>query len=224
MLLKQTRSTFWREWTAKHECEELKEGIWLAPALALLRKRIEEGWTDKHRHVGRKLVLEGRWVQKRLFDIGWSNGSMCQVNAKAVTRRKVQKSTGSTIVQEGTKTGAKSQGRAESGNKKARISTKEWKWQRGIVTHPLSESQWNTGHFSVEEWEADNCNSCGPPAEVFQGHVATNGSLRGVAGKWRACGWSVVQQDNDGELGPLHGCMVQWMLNLRSSAPSRGWS
>ena len=33
------------------------------------------------------------------------------------------------------------------------------------------------------------------PAELFQGHVVTDGSLPGIAGKWRACGWSVVQLD-----------------------------
>ena len=36
MLLGQARSTYWRKWAAKHENEELKEGIWLEPALALL--------------------------------------------------------------------------------------------------------------------------------------------------------------------------------------------
>ena len=45
----------------------------------------------------------------------------------------------------------------------------------------------------------------GMPAEGFKGHVATDGSLLGTAGKWRACGWSVVQLDKDEELGPLHG-------------------
>ena len=39
----------------------------------------------------------------------------------------------------------------------------------------------------------------------LQSHVATDGSLLGAAGKWRACGWSVVQLDFDGELGPLYG-------------------
>ena len=43
------------------------------------------------------------------------------------------------------------------------------------------------------------------PAEGFQGHVATDGSVLGTAGKWRACGWSVVQLDYVEELGPLHG-------------------
>ena len=43
------------------------------------------------------------------------------------------------------------------------------------------------------------------PAEGFKGHVATDSSLLGAAGKWRACGWAVVQLDYDEEMGPLHG-------------------
>ena len=36
-------------------------------------------------------------------------------------------------------------------------------------------------------------------------HVATDGSLLLGAGKWEACGWSVVQLDLDEKLGLLHG-------------------
>ena len=43
------------------------------------------------------------------------------------------------------------------------------------------------------------------PAEGFKGHVATDGSLLGTAGKWEACGWTVLQLDFDEELLPLHG-------------------
>ena len=32
-----------------------------------------------------------------------------------------------------------------------------------------------------------------------------DGSLLGTAGKWRACGWAVLQLDSDEEVGPLHG-------------------
>ena len=39
----QARSTYWRKWAAKHEYEEVKEGIWLEPALPLLRKKTKEG-------------------------------------------------------------------------------------------------------------------------------------------------------------------------------------
>ena len=42
------------------------------------------------------------------------------------------------------------------------------------------------------------------PAEAFKGHVATDGSLLGTAGKWRACGWSLAQLDDDEEVVPLH--------------------
>ena len=78
MLLQQARTVYWKKWAAKHEYEELKEGIWLELALAMLRKKTKEDWTEKHRHVARKLVLEGAWVQKRLFDIGSSDESKCQ--------------------------------------------------------------------------------------------------------------------------------------------------
>ena len=39
----------------------------------------------------------------------------------------------------------------------------------------------------------------------FKGHVATDGSLLGTAGKWGASGCAVVQLDYDEEMGPLHG-------------------
>ena len=78
MLLQQARTVYWKKWAAKHEYEELNEGIWLEPALALLRKKTKEKWTEKHRNVAIKLILEGVWVQQRLFDIGWSDESECQ--------------------------------------------------------------------------------------------------------------------------------------------------
>ena len=63
-LMTQARWTYWRKWAAKHEYEELKEGIWLEPALTLLRRTTKEEWTDKHRHVARKLVLEGQDAER----------------------------------------------------------------------------------------------------------------------------------------------------------------
>ena len=72
MLLGQATSTFWRKW-AKHEHEELKEGIWFEPALTLLRRKRKEEWTVKHRHFARKLVLEKRLGAEKSFDIGWSD-------------------------------------------------------------------------------------------------------------------------------------------------------
>ena len=36
--LKQARQAYWKRWAAKHEHEELKEGVWLEPIEALMRK------------------------------------------------------------------------------------------------------------------------------------------------------------------------------------------
>ena len=54
MLLQRAWTVHWKKWVAKHEIEELKEGSWLEPALALLRRRRKEEWTEKHRNVARK--------------------------------------------------------------------------------------------------------------------------------------------------------------------------
>ena len=39
MLVQRARSVHWKKWESKHEHEELKEGVWLEPALALLLKK-----------------------------------------------------------------------------------------------------------------------------------------------------------------------------------------
>ena len=59
-------------------------------------------------------------------------------------------------------------------------------------------SGWKSGSLrNTKSWDM--------PAEGFKGHVATNGSLQGTAGKWGACGWSVVQLDCDKNWCFLHG-------------------
>ena len=125
MLVQRARSVYWKKWAAKYKQEELKDGGWLEPALALLRKKAKENWTDKHRHVARKIFLEGGWTQKRLFGIGWTDLSQCQACQ----------------IEEGTEKHRLYH--CPKWEQKAGTSKKEWKWQRGIVPHPLSESQWN---------------------------------------------------------------------------------
>ena len=56
MLLK-ARMVHWKKWSAKHECEGLKEGFWLEPVQAMLRRKTNGSWTDKDRNVMRKLVV-----------------------------------------------------------------------------------------------------------------------------------------------------------------------
>ena len=69
MLMQRARPVYWNKWAAKHEHEELEEGAWIEPALALLRNKVRGNWTEKHCNVARKLFLEGGWTRKRLFDI-----------------------------------------------------------------------------------------------------------------------------------------------------------
>ena len=57
----------------------------------------------------------------------------------------------------------------------------------------------------MNKWECEKHRSWSVPAEDFKGHVATDGSLLGKAGKWGACGWAVVQLDHDEEMRHLHG-------------------
>ena len=42
-------------------------------AEAILRRKTNDPWTHKHRHVMRKLVVEGGRVQKRMYDVGMSD-------------------------------------------------------------------------------------------------------------------------------------------------------
>ena len=83
-------------------------------------------------------------MQKRLFDIGWSNESKCQA---------CHKEEGTTIVQVGMKSGAKSQRLSGSGSRKRELQRKGKK-KKG-VTHLPSEHQRNRGHFSMNKWESE---------------------------------------------------------------------
>ena len=68
---------YWKKWAAKHEYEELKEGIWLEPTCLLGQE--DEGGVDGQASQRRKEVRLGRRMgASRLFDIGWSNENTCQ--------------------------------------------------------------------------------------------------------------------------------------------------
>ena len=118
-------------------------------------------------------------MQTKLFDIGWSDESECQ----ACNKEEGTENTGSTSAQDGTKSDETFQRVFRKLEPKARTSKEEWKRQRGIVEHPPSGSQWNSGHFSMRKWESEKHKSWRIPAEGFKGHVATDGSLLVNAGK-----------------------------------------
>ena len=148
----------------------------------MLRMKTKEEWTEKHRNVTRKLVLEGGWVQQRLFDIGWSDESV-----KLVTK--------STIAQNGTNSDVRSQRLSESGSKKRGPQRRSGSGKKRYC-EAFSQVCKSGSLTSTKSWSM--------PAEGFKGHVATDGSLPGNAGKWGTCASAVVQLDYDEEMGPLH--------------------
>ena len=200
--------------------EELKEGAWLEPGLALLRKKVKDNWTEKHRK-----LLPGRFSWKvggRKRDCSRLAGRML-VNVKHANWRKAQKGTGCTTVQNGTKSGGQLRRPSESGEQNARTSKKEWKWQRGIVAHPLSESPWNRGNFRMKIWESEKHQSWCLQVEGLRRHVCNRRLSSGyswkvgehVVGQW--CSRIMMRS-----WGGCMGCVARWRQNLRSSAPSRG--
>ena len=73
MLVQRTRSVNWKKWAAKHEYEELKEGAWLEPELALSRKKVKENWTEMHRNVARKTLSESQWKRENIRMKTWES-------------------------------------------------------------------------------------------------------------------------------------------------------
>ena len=49
-----------------------------------------------------------------------------------------------------------------------RTSKKEWKWQRGIIVHPLSENRWKRSHFSMRKWESEEVQELEHASRRFQ--------------------------------------------------------
>ena len=136
----------WKKWAAKHEYEELKEA-WLEPGLALVRKKKKIGLKSIEMWPGRSFWKEvGR--KKRLFDIGWWDNSQCQAcqREEGTEKHRLYHCPAWHTVERGILEAFRKL------EQKARTSKKEWKWQRGIVVHSLSESQWNRGHFSMRKW------------------------------------------------------------------------
>ena len=58
-MLMQARIVYWERWSAKRECEELKEGVWRELIQAVSRRKTNGSWTVEHLSVMRKLVMEG---------------------------------------------------------------------------------------------------------------------------------------------------------------------
>ena len=100
----------------------------------MLRRKSNEAWTDKHCNVTRKLVVEEGWVQKRLYDIDWSDEKKCRGCTKEeeeVTEK--HRLYHCPWCQE---VGNKIPAGLWKWEERANTSKEDWKWQRGIALHP----------------------------------------------------------------------------------------
>ena len=99
------------------------------------------------------------------------------VNVKFARRRKVQKSIGSTTVQNGKGIRRRSQRFSESGSKKRGLQRKSGSGKEVFFDHLVSESQRNRGYFSMKKCESEKHKSWCMPAGDFMGRATTDGSL-----------------------------------------------
>ena len=67
------------------------------------------------------------------------------------------------------------------------------------------EVGWEQAGLDQRHWLSDDSISWRRSSRRLSGSIAIDGSLRGVAGKYAACDWAVVQMDHDGGLKPWYG-------------------
>ena len=99
------------------------------------------------------VMSQGSWFWKEAAcrkDFSTLVGQL-KANCKLVTKTKVEKSTGFAIVPGWNAVVRQIPEVLQEKWEQKATTKKEWKWQRGIVTHPLSESQWNRGPFQHEK-------------------------------------------------------------------------
>ena len=90
MLVQRARLVYWKKRAGKHEYEELKEGVWLEPALALLRKKVREEWTVNVRCKSVSSLPHGGWHRKAqalpLFKMARNQAGDCGGVQKVVAK------------------------------------------------------------------------------------------------------------------------------------------
>ena len=121
------------------------------PIQAVLRRKTNGSWRDKHRNGMRKLAVEG-WVQKRLTSVG-------QTVPLSIL--------------------AGSEQPDPAGTEKVGTQGENVQWQRGITSHPFGGNNWRNTHLSVRMWESETHGTWSMPVEGFRKNVATDGSIFG---------------------------------------------
>ena len=106
----------------------------------------------------------------------------------------------------------------------SKTSKKDWMWQRGITSHPLSEDPWKKSHLTVWRWESETPKSwafqskvSGPtlPPMVFCWEYQASGAR--AAGRW-CSSITMVRRSR------CTGCTRRWMQSMKFSVTSEGLS
>ena len=84
---------------------------------------------------------------------------------------------------------------------------------RRIVTHPLCESRWNRGHFSVKKWESEKHKSWdilakGVVGPCYHGRLFARKSGQ-VGSMWLGSGFSWIMMRR---WSRCTGCMARWKI------------
>ena len=106
---------YWKKWAAKHEYEELKEGAWLEPGLALFAKESEEELDRKASQCGQEDLFERRLDEKKAFRY-WMGG--CQSVSSLPDRERHREAQALPLSRMARSEARYSRGRHEVGNKK----------------------------------------------------------------------------------------------------------
>ena len=219
MLLKQARMVYWKRWAAKHECEESKEGVWLELTRALLRRKTCEAWTVKHRHVTRKLVVEGGWVQKSLHTaFGWSDDKKCRGcnQEEGIEKHRLYHCPSWREVRNRIPEGV---GKWEQ---TSTMLKNGWKWPGGIASHLLSEGKLEEEPLvgpKVGIGQVHKTGACLLKASVTMSPpmaLCWEFQAGGAHAPGRWCSSTKTRR-----WGRCVGCVGHWIQNWRCSAPSK---
>ena len=136
--------------------------MWLEPTKAVLRRQTNEAWTDKHRNVTRKLVVEGDWMLKRLYYIGWSDEKTCRRcnREEGTEKHRLYHSPCCKEVRNQTPE------ELERGTMGRNLKERSEVARRNHIV-PCDEGQWKKSHLTVRRWESEKDKSWDMPVEGF---------------------------------------------------------
>ena len=122
---------------------------------------------------------------------------------------RVLKSRGCTSAKVGIKVRSQLEDEVRSFDQIAKHCGKLWLRESGTTFFPRAcmvgrEVGWEQARLNERCWLSDDSMSWKRNPRVYSEQIAIDVSFRGIAVKYAACGWAVVQMDHDGGLEPWY--------------------